>query len=133
MFLIYIYLSLATQGETLLIGDEQVVLDLTSDDFDLEFDAHYGLLAPEQTVLVRAYSDDTDDQMLWEIQPRFIIMFEPNQDFVRRVEVRIGCSYSTNSLLMWVAHRRCIAALALGSVCGCTSWCTRIAAKNTST
>ncbi|TFK38811.1 hypothetical protein BDQ12DRAFT_683398 [Crucibulum laeve] len=52
-----------------------------------EFDSHFGLLTPEQTVLIRAYSDDTDDRLLVEIQPRFIIMFEPNIDFVRRIEV----------------------------------------------
>lgn len=37
--------------------------------------------------MVRAYSDDSDDLVLAELQPRFIVMFEPNQDFVRRVEV----------------------------------------------
>ncbi|KAI0077545.1 hypothetical protein K474DRAFT_1707288 [Panus rudis PR-1116 ss-1] len=56
-------------------------------DFGEDFDSHYGLLAPEQTIVVRAYSDDSDEQMLAEIQPRYIIMFEPNLDFVRRVEV----------------------------------------------
>ncbi|KAI8974614.1 hypothetical protein BD414DRAFT_181511 [Trametes punicea] len=54
---------------------------------DDDFDAHYGLLAPAQTVLVRAYSDDTDDQMLQEIKPRFIVMYEPNLEFIRRIEV----------------------------------------------
>ena len=38
---------------------------------------------------MRSYGDDTDDQVLAEIRPRFIIMFEPNLDFVRRIEVRI--------------------------------------------
>lgn len=52
-----------------------------------EFNDFYGLVPPPQTVLVRAYSDDGDDRMLAEIQPRFIVMFEPNQDFVRRIEV----------------------------------------------
>ncbi|KAJ7591570.1 restriction endonuclease type II-like protein [Mycena floridula] len=53
----------------------------------LEFDEHYGLLSPPQTVLIRAYSDNTDDRMLDEIKPRFIIMLEPCMEFVRRVEV----------------------------------------------
>lgn len=62
--------------------------------FDLgsDLDANYGLVVPEQIVLVRAYSDDTDDQMLAEIQPRYIIMFEPNLDFVRRIEVNSSLS-----------------------------------------
>ncbi|CDO72250.1 hypothetical protein BN946_scf184970.g102 [Trametes cinnabarina] len=54
---------------------------------DDDFDAHYGLLAPAQTVVVRPYSDDTDDQMLQEVQPRFIVMYEPNLEFIRRIEV----------------------------------------------
>ncbi|KAI0666914.1 hypothetical protein C8Q78DRAFT_983512 [Trametes maxima] len=54
---------------------------------DDDFDAHYGLLAPAQTVLVRPYSDDTDDQVLQEIKPRFIVMYEPNLEFIRRIEV----------------------------------------------
>lgn len=51
-----------------------------------DFDEHYGLVQPEQLVIVRSYSDDTDDQVLAEIKPRFIIMYEPNLDFVRRIE-----------------------------------------------
>jgi DNA excision repair protein ERCC-4 len=67
--------------------DEAALLDITSLDFENDFDAHYGLLAPEQTVIIRAYSDDSDDQVLAEIQPKYIVMFEPNQDFIRRIEV----------------------------------------------
>ncbi|KAG0694267.1 hypothetical protein DFH29DRAFT_330248 [Suillus ampliporus] len=60
---------------------------LLSSEAEMDFDTHYGLLAPSQTVVVRAYTDDTDDQILAELQPRFIVMFEPNLDFVRRIEV----------------------------------------------
>jgi len=51
------------------------------------FNEHYGLVQPEQLVIVRSYGDDTDDQVLAEIRPRFIIMYEPNLEFVRRIEV----------------------------------------------
>lgn len=78
--------SLATQGDNPLTGIPEI--DLSQIDFNSDFDTHYGLVAPSQTVLVRAYSDDTDEQMLSEIQPRYIIMYEPNLDFVRRIEVR---------------------------------------------
>lgn len=73
--------------------DLALALALSEDDptaflaMQSEFDDFYGLVPPPQTVLVRAYSDDGDDRMLAEIQPRFIVMFEPNQDFVRRIEV----------------------------------------------
>ena len=66
--------------------------DLQLFTMDDDFDAHYGLLAPEQTVIVRAYSDDSDDQVLQEIKPRFIVMYEPNLEFIRRIEVRLRCS-----------------------------------------
>ncbi|KAI9511512.1 hypothetical protein F5148DRAFT_1171066 [Russula earlei] len=54
---------------------------------EAEFEPVYGLLVPAQTVIVRAYADDGDDRMLAELQPRFIVMYEPNQDFIRRIEV----------------------------------------------
>ncbi|KAI5116627.1 hypothetical protein M0805_009613 [Coniferiporia weirii] len=72
--------------------DEEIVASMASGENDDDFDSDYGLLTPEQTVLFRVYSDDTDDQVLDEIKPRFIIMYEPNQDFVRRIE----CYRSSN-------------------------------------
>lgn len=71
-------------------ADEQLALALAGEiDLNMaEFTDDYGLVTPEQTVLVRAYSDDSDDRLLAEIRPRFIIMLEPNQDFIRRIEVR---------------------------------------------
>lgn len=77
--------------EPLGLNDDELelnlVTDLTTLEFATEFDTHYRLLPPVQTLLVRAYSDDTDDWMLDEIKPRFIVMFEPCMEFVRRVEV----------------------------------------------
>ena len=54
---------------------------------DPGFDMNYGLVQPEETVIVRAYSDDSDDMMLMELRPRFVVMFDPNLEFLRRVEV----------------------------------------------
>jgi len=48
---------------------------------------NYGLVQPEEAVIVRAYSDDSDDMMLMELRPRFVVMFDPNLEFLRRVEV----------------------------------------------
>ncbi|KAJ7616307.1 hypothetical protein DFH06DRAFT_1239050 [Mycena polygramma] len=63
------------------------LLNFDSSELENEFDTNYGLLAPQQTVLVRPYSDDTDDRMLAELQPRFIVLYEPNMEFIRRIEV----------------------------------------------
>jgi hypothetical protein len=53
----------------------------------IEGNDQYGLVAPEEMVIIRAYGDDGDDQLLNELRPRFIVMYDPNQDFVRRIEV----------------------------------------------
>ncbi|THU85938.1 hypothetical protein K435DRAFT_731891 [Dendrothele bispora CBS 962.96] len=80
--------------EVLAMDDNEIQLnfgveaaDVTTLNFATEFDTHYGLLQPAQTVLVRAYSDDSDDMVLDELKPRFIVMYEPCMEFVRRVEV----------------------------------------------
>ena len=52
-----------------------------------DFDTNYGLVQPEETVIVRAYSDDSDDMMLMELRPRFVVMFDPSLEFLRRMEV----------------------------------------------
>jgi DNA excision repair protein ERCC-4 len=67
--------------------EDMTLLDFDSAVIENEFDQHYGLIPHEQTVLVRAYSDDSDDRMLAEIRPKFIVMFEPNMEFIRRIEV----------------------------------------------
>ena len=56
---------------------------------EVGLDYPYGILSPAQTVVVRAYTDDSDDRMLAELQPRFIVMYEPNLEFIRRLEVRL--------------------------------------------
>jgi hypothetical protein len=73
----------------------------------------YGLIHPVESVIVRAYSDDTDDRLLEELRPTFIIMFEPCMEFVRRVEVhfllyfrdvmrRLYCRSTNRRTLEWV-------------------------------
>lgn len=83
------------------------LLNFDSGEFEAQFDEHFGLLVPQQTVLVRPYSDDTDDRMLAEIQPRFIVMYEPNMDFIRRIEV--GRSRYPLRILIFPCLPRCIA------------------------
>lgn len=60
---------------------------LREDELGAGFDDDYGLLTPEQIVAVRVYGDDGDDQILHEIRPRYIVVYDPNQDFIRRIEV----------------------------------------------
>ena len=80
-------MSQQSSGLEFMDDGDITLLDFDTVQFETEFDANYGLLAPQQTVVVRPYSDDADDMMLAELQPKFIVMIEPNVDFFRRVEV----------------------------------------------
>jgi hypothetical protein len=55
-----------------------------------DFESEYGLLAPEDTVIIRPYGGEDDDILLQELRPRFVIMYEPNLAFIRRLEVSPG-------------------------------------------
>jgi len=53
-----------------------------------DFDAEFGLLAPEDSVIIRPFGGEDDDILLQELRPRFVVLYEPNLGFVRRLEVR---------------------------------------------
>lgn len=53
---------------------------------DDEFDAYFGLLSTEDIVVVRPYTDDDDDRVLEELRPKYIVMYDPDPAFIRRVE-----------------------------------------------
>lgn len=55
-----------------------------------DFDTDYGLLPAEDTVIIRPYGGEDDDILLQELRPRFVIMYEPNLSFIRRLEVSFG-------------------------------------------
>lgn len=82
-------------------NDEELALALSMSAVDsesaflTEFDQFYGLVPPQMTVLVRAYSDDSDDRLLAELEPRFVVMYEPSHEFIRRIEV-IGAVHASN-------------------------------------
>lgn len=111
-----------------LAAVDEDALALTA--FHTDFNEHYGLLPPESTVVVRAYSDDTDDRMLEELKPRFIVMYEPNMDFVRRVEV---CSvYFLSSDTLIDDLNRFTSCRTLDCHYGCIIWFTPTLVKSTS-
>ena len=72
-------------GENLTMMPDVELIGMLSRDQD--FDTNYGLIKPEETVIVRAYSDDSDDMMLMELCPRFVVTFDPSLEFLRRMEV----------------------------------------------
>ncbi|PHH72012.1 hypothetical protein CDD83_5044 [Cordyceps sp. RAO-2017] len=52
-----------------------------------DMDEHYQLYEMSELVVVHAYDGDQDEQVLEEVKPRYIVMYEPDAAFIRRVEV----------------------------------------------
>jgi DNA excision repair protein ERCC-4 len=77
-----------------------------------DFHSEYGLLAPEDAVIIRPYGGEDDDILLQELRPRFVVMYEPNLAFIRRLEVRVSQAA--------VADNRCIRTVIPGLHFECT-------------
>lgn len=61
---------------------EEIIID------DLEdMDDFYELYDMDDLVVVHPYDGDMDEHILEEVRPRYIIMYEPDPAFIRRVEV----------------------------------------------
>ncbi|PFH57885.1 hypothetical protein XA68_14456 [Ophiocordyceps unilateralis] len=52
-----------------------------------DLDDHFGLYEMQDLVVVHAYEGDLDEHVLEEVKPRYIVMYEPDAGFIRRVEV----------------------------------------------
>lgn len=61
---------------------EEIIID------DLEdMDDYYELYDMDDLVIIHPYDGDMDEHILEEVRPRYIIMYEPDPAFIRRVEV----------------------------------------------
>jgi len=61
---------------------EEIVIDNLEDMEDF-----YELYDMNDLVMIHPYDGDMDDHILEEVRPRYIIMYEPDAAFIRRVEV----------------------------------------------
>lgn len=52
-----------------------------------DMDDFYKLYDMQDLVVIHAYDGDQDEHILEEVKPRYIIMYEPDASFIRRVEV----------------------------------------------
>jgi DNA excision repair protein ERCC-4 len=52
-----------------------------------DMDDYFQLYDMQDLVVIHAYDGDMDEHVLEEIKPRYIVMYEPDTSFVRRVEV----------------------------------------------
>ncbi|GAA6009774.1 hypothetical protein JCM10207_004189 [Rhodosporidiobolus poonsookiae] len=61
--------------------------NLPEEAFDEEnFKEFFGLISNEDLVIIRPYLGDEDDRILEELRPKYVVMYDPNPSFVRRVE-----------------------------------------------
>lgn len=74
-----------TSGNAAKVEEDQ---ELIVEEFDEEdFSNYFDLLSMDEMVIIRSYQDDEDDRILEELRPRYLVMYEPDVGFVRRVEV----------------------------------------------
>jgi DNA excision repair protein ERCC-4 len=52
-----------------------------------EFGDHYELYEMSDLIVLHPYDGDIDDHVLEEVRPRYVIMYEPDTAFIRRVEL----------------------------------------------
>ncbi|GAA5882826.1 hypothetical protein JCM3774_002928 [Rhodotorula dairenensis] len=66
----------------------EVELDETAEEAfnEIDFREYFGFIANEELVVVRPYLGDEDDRVLEELRPKYVILFDPNPAFVRRIE-----------------------------------------------
>lgn len=60
--------------------------DVIADPLD-DMDDYFQLYDMQDLVVIHAYDGDMDEHVLEEVKPRYIVMYEPDTSFVRRVEV----------------------------------------------
>ncbi|KAI1617421.1 DNA excision repair protein ERCC-4 [Exophiala viscosa] len=61
--------------------------DVILDDLKDAGEDFFELYSPDDQIVVHPYDGDQDDLLLEEIRPKYIIMYSPSTDFIRRVEV----------------------------------------------
>lgn len=60
--------------------------DIIADPLE-DMDDYYQMYEMQDLVVIHAYDGDQDEHVLEEVKPKYIIMYEPDASFIRRVEV----------------------------------------------
>ncbi|KAI1407763.1 DNA repair protein, partial [Hypoxylon sp. FL1857] len=60
--------------------------DIIADPLE-DMDDYFELYEMQDLIVVHAYDGDQDEHVLEEVKPRYIIMYEPDAAFIRRIEV----------------------------------------------
>jgi hypothetical protein len=73
------------------IDESQIIFEDNADDY-------FELYDNEDLVVILPYDGDMDDRILEEMKPRFVVMYEPNPSFIRRVEVSLAICVANSGL-----------------------------------
>ena len=65
-----------------VLQKEEIIVDLLDDMED-----YFELYEMNDLVVVHPYDGDMDEHLLEEVRPRYVVMYEPDAAFIRRVEV----------------------------------------------
>ncbi|ROT34765.1 DNA repair protein rad16 [Sodiomyces alkalinus F11] len=76
----------ATEEEKAQHQKADAVADVVADPLD-DMEDYYQLYEMQDLVVIHAYDGDQDEHVLEEVKPRYVIMYEPDAAFIRRVEV----------------------------------------------
>lgn len=68
-------------------GPEEVENEVAVVDDLEDMEDYYELFDMQDLIIVHAYDGDMDEHILEEAKPRYIVMYEPDAAFIRRVEV----------------------------------------------
>jgi DNA excision repair protein ERCC-4 len=61
-------------------------VEIGSDPLD-NMEDYYGLYDINEILIIHPYEGDMDEHVLEEVKPRYVIMYEPDAAFIRRIEV----------------------------------------------
>ena len=72
----------ARTNEADVVGNQEIAVD-TLDDMENYFE----LFEMNDLIIIHPFEGDMDEHVLEELKPRYIVMYEPDAAFIRRVEV----------------------------------------------
>ncbi|KAI4866337.1 DNA repair protein [Hypoxylon rubiginosum] len=67
-------------------GEANQKADIIADPLE-DMEDYFELYEMQDLIVIHAYDGDQDEHILEEIKPRYIIMYEPDASFIRRIEV----------------------------------------------
>ncbi|CAK7198948.1 DNA repair protein RAD16 [Sporothrix eucalyptigena] len=78
--------SINTDAEIAAAQQKAEILAALADPLE-DMDDYYQMYDMSDLVVIHAYDGDQDEHILEEVKPRYVIMYEPDAAFIRRIEV----------------------------------------------